>query len=88
MTVSAIPTIEFNRDKLLTLAWQLTGAVSAGEAPAPEQLQQAADFLNLELDSLLFFVLGKLHRGLLAGLWALTIGVGWTIPSMHTNDNE
>jgi hypothetical protein len=52
MTVSAIPTIEFNRDKLLTLAWQLTGAVSAGEAPAPEQLQQAADFLNLELDSL------------------------------------
>ena len=37
---------------------------------------------NLELDSFLFFVLGKLHRGLLAGSGFTT---SWYTPSMHSN---
>lgn len=52
MTVSTTPSIEFSRDRLLRLALQTTGAFQPSDTIDPARIQQAADMLELELDSL------------------------------------
>lgn len=52
MTVSSNYSMEFQRDQLLLLALQATGAIEAGQDPEPADLAMASNFLNLELQAL------------------------------------
>lgn len=52
MTVSANYSLDFTRDQLIRMAYQLTGTLMAGKEPSAAEIGMASDFLNLELMNL------------------------------------
>jgi len=52
MTISTTLSLEYNRDKLITMGYRLAGIISASESPDSDQIAAGADILNMELDSL------------------------------------
>lgn len=52
MAPSANATIDFARDQLLRMAFQLTGTLGAGKEPGAADLEMGSDFMNLELMAL------------------------------------
>lgn len=52
MTVSTSALIDYQRDQLIQLAFQLAGQLGAGKSPTAEDTAMAANFLRLELSSL------------------------------------
>lgn len=52
MTVSANASLEFTRDQITRMAYQLCGLVGAGKTPKPAQYEMAGNFLNLHLEAL------------------------------------
>lgn len=52
MTVSANSALDYQRDQLIRMSYQLTGLLQAGREPTAEDLSMASDFLNLELMAL------------------------------------
>lgn len=52
MTVSTSALIDFQRDQLLTLGFQLAGQLGAGKSPSADDVGMAANFLRLELSAL------------------------------------
>lgn len=52
MTVSTSALLDFQRDQILTMAFQLAGLLGAGKEPTAEDTGMAANFMRLELSSL------------------------------------
>lgn len=52
MTVSANSALDYQRDQLIRMSYQLTGLLEAGREPSAADLSMASDFMNLELMSL------------------------------------
>jgi len=52
MTIAAAPLMDFRRDQILTAAIRKTGILTSGQAPEPEQIKDAAQELELELQAL------------------------------------
>lgn len=52
MTVSANSDLDYQRDQLIRMSYQLTGLLQAGREPDAADLAMAADFMNLELMAL------------------------------------
>ncbi len=52
MTVSANATLNYQRDEIIRMAYQLAGLLQAGREPPADDIAMAADFMNLELMNL------------------------------------
>lgn len=52
MPPSATTTLDFTRDTLIRLSYQLCGLLGEGKEPSPADTAMAADFMNLELMAL------------------------------------
>lgn len=52
MTVSANNSLDFTRNQLIRMAFQLAGILRAGAEPTANDIAMAADFMNLELMAL------------------------------------